>query len=490
MRFRIARGLVFLNPYVQMYTRQLRNAILLAGGYCTLKGYDMNFEDWKRKASKKPTQYTHFDCRISLQRCLKYITSPQKVISHGFYPFIHYTVSTRKIKNGHKGEPKNRDIYYAAHIDSWIYKYYAFMLNEKYNHRLLLDGIDDVPIAYRNNKGKSNIDFSKKAFNFIEQTKNCWVMIGDFTNFFDRLDHCYLKQQLCNLLESDSLPDDYYAVFKNITNFSSVDLNKLLALNNLPDTATGHREFNSFKRKRAISLQDFKRNKNLITRQKDKKFGIPQGSPISAVLANIYMLSCDKQLYKFVTSKNGLYMRYSDDFIIIIPYNNDNKHFGDFYEKIMNILNRVTRLQLEQNKTKIFHYHNNSIENISHRIVNNSEKQKHLIEFLGFSFDGKNIRIRDKTISKYYNKLYRKIKTIIYQYGNQNTPRKIHPKILYEKYTYRGSKAYSTKNKNDASKGNFIDYVIRAQNKFGQKTVGIILRRHMQKIRKKLNSIK
>lgn len=449
----------------------------------------MNFEDWKRKASKKTTQYTHFDCRISLQRCLKYITSPQKIITHGFYPFIHYTVETRKIKNGRKIDPKKRDIYYAAHIDSWIYKYYAFMLNEKYNNRLLLDNIDDVSIAYRNNKGKSNIDFSLKAFNFIKQTKNCWVMIGDFTNFFDRLDHCYLKQQLCNLLESDTLPNDYYAVFKNITNFSSVELSKLLELNNLPNTATGHREFNSFTRKRAISPHDLRRNKELITHQKGKKFGIPQGSPISAVLANIYMLSCDKQLYKLITSNNGLYMRYSDDFIIIIPYDN-NEQFKYLYEKIMIILKRVTNLQLEQTKTKIFHYHNNTVENVSHIILNDSEKKKQLIEFLGFSFDGKTIRIRDKTISKYYNKLHRKIKTIIYQYGNQTPPRKIYSKNLYEKYTYKGSKAYTRKNKTDESKGNFIDYVIRAQNKFGSKTVGIILRRHMQKIRKKLNSIR
>ena len=30
------------------------------------------------------------------------------------------------------------------------------------------------------------------------------------------------------------------------------------------------------------------------------------------------------------------------------------------------------------------------------------------IEFSGVAFDGKLIRIRDKTISKYYNRLYRK----------------------------------------------------------------------------------
>ena len=48
-------------------------------------------------------------------------------------------------------------------------------------------------------------------------------------------------------------------------------------------------------------------------------YGIPQGSPISALLANVYMLDIDKKIYEIVTGHNGMYMRYSDDFIIILP---------------------------------------------------------------------------------------------------------------------------------------------------------------------------
>ncbi len=444
----------------------------------------MTLEDWKNKVVKKSTQYTHFDYRLSLQSCLPYITSPEKVTRHGFYPFIHYTAKTQKIKNGRKSKPKKRDIYYAAHIDSWIYKYYAFMLNEKYNSRLLLDNIDDIPIAYRNNKKKSNIDFSKKAFDFIKQTKDCWIMIGDFTNFFESLDHFYLKKQLCNLLDVDSLPKDLYAVFKNITKYTSIELENLLEINNLPNSTAGLREFNSFSRKKALSLHEFKNNKTLITRHGSNGIGIPQGSPISAVFANIYMLSCDKELHEYVALNHGLYMRYSDDFIVIIPRFDTN--FNSIYKNIVNILNKVPELVLEPNKTKIFHYENNKIINISNVIPDFNTTKKNLIEFLGFSFDGKYIRIRDKTISKYYNKMYRKIKGVICKYEKTKN---ITSKVLYEKYTYKGSKKYKGR-KNDISKGNFIDYVIRSEKKYAQKTVGTILRRHMQKIRKKLNSIK
>ena len=45
-------------------------------------------------------------------------------------------------------------------------------------------------------------------------------MIGDFTDFFDNLNHVYLKKQLCDLLSVNRLPDDFYAVYKNVTHFS------------------------------------------------------------------------------------------------------------------------------------------------------------------------------------------------------------------------------------------------------------------------------
>ena len=63
----------------------------------------MNLCEWKENQSQKvPPQYTHFDRRVSLDNCFKYITSPDKVAHHGFYPFIHYTIKSRKIKNGKK----------------------------------------------------------------------------------------------------------------------------------------------------------------------------------------------------------------------------------------------------------------------------------------------------------------------------------------------------------------------------------------------------
>ena len=90
-----------------------------------------------------------------------------------------------KFKRGKGVVPKKRDICYAAHIDRCIYQYYSHILNEKYNERTTCDGISNVAVAYRTNLGKSNIQFSKAAYDFIRKTENCYVMIGDFTHFFD-----------------------------------------------------------------------------------------------------------------------------------------------------------------------------------------------------------------------------------------------------------------------------------------------------------------
>ena len=70
-----------------------------------------------------------------------------------------------------KKKPKERDICYASHIDRCIFQYYSFLLNELYNRRILDDGIFEVPIAYRSDLHKTNIYFSKKAFDFIMEAR-------------------------------------------------------------------------------------------------------------------------------------------------------------------------------------------------------------------------------------------------------------------------------------------------------------------------------
>ena len=212
-----------------MYPRQLRCITRHADGDCTILGGNMILDEWKSAQRQRVIRYAHFDRRISLEQCWKYISSPESVAIHAFMPFIHYTITTRKVKNGKKQPPKKREIFYAAHKDAWIYRYYSYLLNEQYNARVQQDGIDSVAVAYRNNfKGRNNIDFANDAFRFIQSCRSCCVMIGDFTSFFDNISHPYLKKELCDLLNVECLPPDYYAIFKSVTRFSYAEMNDLL----------------------------------------------------------------------------------------------------------------------------------------------------------------------------------------------------------------------------------------------------------------------
>ena len=50
-----------------------------------------------------------------------------------------------------------------------------------------------------------------------------------------------------------------------------------------------------------------------------------------------------------------------------------------------------------------------SLENVSRNFAVGGEELNKTLDYLGFSFDGRKVRIRDKTITKYYYRMYRKV---------------------------------------------------------------------------------
>ncbi len=305
--------------------------------------------DWvnnQKTIEKSRKWYSHFDCRTDMRVMADYVVVPEKIEKHSFYPFIHYVMEMDKY-NSKKGRvPKKRDIYYASHRDRCVFQYYAYLINEKYNQYVLERGMDKVAVAYRNNLRENNIISSKRAFDYIKALGNSYVMIGDFKNFFDRLNHAYLKKQLNLVLGTDELPRDYYTVYKNVTRYAYVDIEDILRINRLNNDKKGRRILN--KNKTVLTKEQFNEHRHDIVHKNEAKYGIPQGSPISAVLANVYMVTVDKAINDYVTKLNGFYMRYSDDFIVIIPYEEDYKAV---FEHIRDLLDGVPDLILEPNKT-------------------------------------------------------------------------------------------------------------------------------------------
>ena len=431
-------------------------------------GENMNAKDWisdPKVIEKSKKGYAHFDLRRDISKASGYVTNPDKVAHHGFYPFIHYVMKINKYNKQKGKKSKEREICYAAHIDRCIYQFYSAILNESYNLYLDKEGIDSVSVAYRTNLQKSNIHIAKEAFDYIRELGDAYVMIGDFTGFFDNLDHEYLKRQWCTVMRFDTLPEDHYAVFKNVTKYSTWELEDLLKI-----TSLNLKEFN--KRRIALDKTEYRKNRKHISKN-TKSYQIPQGSPISAVLANIYMIDADKYVNEYVTSLGGIYRRYSDDFIVVIP-KKDNTIF--VMEQVINILRKTPRLQLEPNKTQIFEIQEQIIENVGDKLLSDADNSKKVINFLGFTFDGKNIMVRSKTIGKYYYRMYRKAKSI------SKNPHLEGKANLYKKYSVHGA---------TAKVGNFFTYIMHAEDAFGEdELIYRDLKNHIPKIRRALNNSK
>ena len=416
---------------------------------------------------KDTKSYAHFDKRVSLDlpSVRDYVLNTQKISKHSFYPFIHFTKKQSKY-DGKESRVKPRELYYCCHLDRCVYQRYAFLLNQAYNAHLQQIGLNEIAIAYRDNLGKNNIDFAGEAFNAIKSLDNCLIFVGDFTNFFDELDHGYLKERLLELLNEKSLPSDYYAVFKNITRFSSWDWKLLIEHGGHNITDRRLRKIINGK-ETIINKQVFEANKSNIVKH-TKGYGIPQGSPISAVLSNIYMLHFDKALNDYVNIYGGYYRRYSDDFIVILPYT-DQTIVGNLKNTIDSTVKTVDRLTLQDEKTNTYIYKDRRVFDLS---GSNAE-----VDYLGFLFDGEKIKIRPKSITKYYYRMRRKAKTIAsMRCFISNKP--VSAKKLYEIYSTGGKKQ------------TFIDYAKRANSilQLTDNEAHALIKHHKRKIAKAIKN--
>ena len=405
--------------------------------------------------------YAHFDLRVSLSMpsIRKYVMDRTKIVTHSFYPFIHF--EKKNSRYGKKGPKKPRELYYCSHLDRCVYQRYAFLLNYQYNIWACENNIDDVAIAYRDSLGKNNIDFAKDAFDAIRSFPQCFILVGDFTNFFDNLEHQYLKKMMCEVLGVERLPQDYFSVFKNITRFSSWDWKDIVkaAGENIAERGV-RKKINS--KETVLTKEQFQKNKKDI-KKNISGVGVPQGSPISAVLSNIYMIKFDKDIKRYVTSKGGIYMRYSDDFIIVLPYERDAE-IADFTSYIFSYVESMKGLiDLQKEKTSCYTYKDEVIY---------EGDQPSSINYLGFLFDGKNIRIRPRAITKYYYRMRRKANTIGRSNWTSSKGRRISAKELYSIYS-----------RND-EKQTFIDYARKAKGilKLNHQEANALIKHHKRKI--------
>lgn len=330
-------------------------------------------------------RYLHFDEPLSLKKATALVSDPDAVAAHSFWPLIQFKVHTAKIKqNKTTGNldwhQKDREISYAAHGDSLIFGFYAESLGQLYEAQLADQGLGGCVLAFRS-LGKNNVDFAKAAFDEISARGDCVAVALDVTKFFDTIDHAQLKQRWMRLLGTAGLPRDHYAVFRALTKFSFVDRDKsFTALGVSVHTPRGGGKH------RLCSPADFRlkvREAGLVT-VNPHKHGIPQGTAISALLSNLYMLDFDAAAHAFAKAHGGRYMRYCDDILFIMP-----PDLAGATETFCTTEIDKLELDINPSKTDICFF---SKTGAGHTC-------KKPLQYLGFLFDGQQIFIRSAAFS-------------------------------------------------------------------------------------------
>jgi hypothetical protein len=453
-----------------------------------------------------------------------YVTNPHNIIRHKFVPLLHRVLTQRKFrpnessvknlsgkrKRFDKGR-KERHIFYPSHLDSIIFSYYNSILTQAYEKYLSDKDYASVAVAYRkipkndmDEGNKCNIEFAADAFQFIINNKQrrLSVIVADVTSFFDNLNHRLLHTQWKKVLNVEDLPADHYTIYKNLVDYKYVNENELfkrfrhkLIVERYKPNDTSSIEL---KRKSVNKIYHMRQekvvaycyadeffreatdlirvdkpfNKTIREKQgKQNKKGIPQGTPISATLANIYMLDFDAKVYEETSNRNAYYQRYSDDLIIVC----DQKDEIFFYDLIREEIEKKAYLDIQESKTHIYRYeldlNNTLIGGIVKGGIVQTNKQ---LEYLGFVFDRGKVRVKSSGFSKFYRKMKRSFRRGIHFAKKAHIPsNSLFEGRLYKRFTHVGAKrrlkwiADSTsptgyKRTTIYDWGNFISYLNKA----------------------------
>lgn len=347
----------------------------------------------------KPRGYVHIDASISYEQIEPLVKNQSIVAKWEFLPLLRYMMIGDRARGIEQRKAKHRPISYASHRDTHLYAYYAQQLGDRYDHQIKIDHIDHHVIAFRSGTGLDTIDHAKTAFETIKSYNNCVVIASDITGFFDNLNHRYLKERICSLLNVHRLPDDYYHIFRSVTKYAWVDRGALLHALKI-----GQRKADSLHPKKGYcKIQEFRsliKARGLIKVNKVGK-GIPQGTPISALLSNIYMLEFDKKISSIAARLGGHYWRYCDDILIVLP------DLGGVMANVEQYM-KDAHLSIHPDKTETYYF--NHVEGRpSCKILKGQKLIDSRLQYLGLIFDGDAVRIRQKSLDKQIRRIHRAV---------------------------------------------------------------------------------
>lgn len=377
-------------------------------------------EAW-HPSKKDLKRYPHFDKFLPPSEIEAIVNDPERVRTNPFYPFLRYIKSWQPFRS--EDVPRNkkeRPIRYASRRDACIFSYYRHLLSEKYEAALNILGIAECVIAYRKipvpgdgQRGKCNIHFAKDAFDGVSALGDCCAVALDISGFFENIDHKFLQRVWCRLWKVDELPPDHEHVFRAITRYAVADRNRVYErlgyYGTRPEGGKGYlKHFNempmqlctpkAFREKICGGLPEFPS----LIEVNEEPYGIPQGAPISDLLANAYLIDFDCQMAAFVQELGGIYYRYSDDILVLVPGGPVEGQAAKHYAMAL-IKNFGEHLRIKPEKSAVVQFIKDG-ERQSFRFIEGAQGRNGL-EYLGFRFDGTRVYLRDSTLSGFYRKI-------------------------------------------------------------------------------------
>lgn len=424
-------------------------------------------DDWFR-----PKRLPHFDPPITDRAtAVRLACDPAAVARHAFLPLIAFTKRHRRFTSRGSGAPagstKDRPLAFCANRDAVIFAYYAACLRDRYEALLHRLGIDACVVGYRS--GMSNIGVAHEAFAEIAARGRCTALALDIESFFNTIPHATLKASWTRVLGTvDAIPDDHYAVFRALTRYSSVDRDRCLERLGLPQDAP----LEALPKPLCL-IAEFRRQIRgdgtglpSLIETNTAAYGIPQGTPMSPVAANISMLEFDVAVAAGVARVGGSYRRYSDD-ILVVCNPEDARRVEAFVAA--SLATHAPGLRLKDSKAQRVQFHASGA------------RVRPALQYLGFTFDGRQVLLRGTTLARQWRRLAAAVRWTKLRHrlaiAKVITGRDvIHRKALFTRFSHLGTDNFHT------------GYAARAARVMGTRAIRRQLRNHMRFIDERLRT--
>jgi hypothetical protein len=186
----------------------------------------------------------------------------------------------------------------------------------------------------------------------------------------------------------------------------------------------------------------------------------------------------DRDVNELLVGHSGIYRRYSDDIIVVLPSSSD----GSVKETIINRI-KEEKLEIEERKTNVYEFERTES---GIRCTHIGKDDNKVLEYLGFSFDGNRVLLKPASVCKFYYKMHRSVRrgTLYACMVSTKNPTfgVLYKYRLIKRYTGAGSKRHRIYVRDKKSKtfhllngirtyGNYLTYVAKSKDLMGEKYI-------------------